>query len=140
DSSLIVEDPTLGNTVILAVYVVVWMDIGNNKDEEHHAHTSNLEKMILEHIKVMREQLTERGGALKRMSVKLTEMMAETMTFRDLQVTVLANTQEEPQGEEKKLIQEISQFGSSIHDLQGLLNEKVGASEAQLQSVGDTSQ
>ncbi|MCE3215063.1 hypothetical protein HAX54_000718 [Datura stramonium] len=50
---------------------------------------------------------------------------------------VLANTQEEPQVEGRiELKQDIGQFGSSIHDLQGLLN----ASETQLQSVVDTSQ
>ncbi|MCE0482301.1 hypothetical protein HAX54_040967, partial [Datura stramonium] len=36
--------------------------------------------------------------------------------------------------------QEIDQFGSRIHDLQALLNEKVEAFEGQLQSVVDTSQ
>ncbi|MCE3215669.1 hypothetical protein HAX54_003167 [Datura stramonium] len=60
---------------------------------------SNMEKMILEHMKVMREQLTAQGKSLKGISAKLTEMMAE-----------------------------------------GLLNEKVEASEAQLQSFVDTSQ
>ncbi|MCD7467858.1 hypothetical protein HAX54_005507 [Datura stramonium] len=40
-----------------------------------------MEKMIQEYMEVMREQLTEQGGALKRMSNKLTEMMVETTTF-----------------------------------------------------------
>ncbi|MCD7461795.1 hypothetical protein HAX54_047129 [Datura stramonium] len=71
----------------------------NNEEEEHHVQTSNMEKMILEHMEVMREQLTEQGGALKRLSAKLTEMMVETTTCNNLQVTVLANTQEAPQGE-----------------------------------------
>ncbi|MCD9642389.1 hypothetical protein HAX54_029196, partial [Datura stramonium] len=34
----------------------------------------------------------------------------------------------------------MDKFGSSIHDLQGLLNEKVQVSEAKIQSVMDTSQ
>ncbi|MCD7467641.1 hypothetical protein HAX54_005190, partial [Datura stramonium] len=72
---------------------------GNNEEEEHHAPMRNMEKLIQEHMEVMREQLTEQGGALKRLSSKLTEMMAETTTCNDLQVTVLANTQEEPQVE-----------------------------------------
>ncbi|MCD7469723.1 hypothetical protein HAX54_008894 [Datura stramonium] len=55
-------------------------------------------------------------GALKRMSAKLTKMMDETTTYNDLQVMVLDNTQEEPQGEEKKPGQEMSQFSSSTHD------------------------
>ncbi|MCD7447437.1 hypothetical protein HAX54_029111 [Datura stramonium] len=42
---------------------------------------SNMEKLILEHMEVMREQLTEHEGSLKRMSVKLIEMMAETTTY-----------------------------------------------------------
>ncbi|MCD7459608.1 hypothetical protein HAX54_041437 [Datura stramonium] len=90
-------------------------------------------------MEVMREQLTEQGKALKGMSDKLTEMMAEAATCNNLQAVVPANTKEEPQREEKKLRQEIGQLGSSIHELQGLLNEKVEASEAQLQSVVDTS-
>ncbi|MCE2055664.1 hypothetical protein HAX54_043132, partial [Datura stramonium] len=61
------------------------------------------------------------------MRAKLTEMMVEATTCNDLEVTVLANTKVEPQVEEKKLKQEIDQFGSSIHDLQTLLNEKVEA-------------
>ncbi|MCD7471506.1 hypothetical protein HAX54_011985 [Datura stramonium] len=146
-------------------YVVVWMSIGvvvqifipfpkpyydplvvfevykNNEEEEHHAQISDMEKLILEHMEVMREQLTEQGKAAKRMSAKLTEMMVETATCNDLKVMILANTQEEPQVEGRiDLKQEIGQFGSSIHDLQDLLNEKVEASEAQLQSVVDTSQ
>ncbi|MCD7457521.1 hypothetical protein HAX54_035312 [Datura stramonium] len=67
--------------------------------------------------------------------------MAETTNFNDLQVMFLANTQEEPQVEGRiDPRQEIDQFGSSIHDLQGLLNEKVEASESQLQRVVDSSQ
>ncbi|MCE3051966.1 hypothetical protein HAX54_051290 [Datura stramonium] len=67
--------------------------------------------------------------------------MAETTTCNDLQVMVLVNTQEEPQVEGGiEPIKEIYQFGSSIHDLQGLLNEKVKAYEDQLQSVVYTSQ
>ncbi|MCE5165732.1 hypothetical protein HAX54_011941, partial [Datura stramonium] len=94
--------------------------------EEHHAQMSNMEKLILEHMEVRRESLIEQGKALKRMSVKLTEMIAEAATCNDLQVTVLANTQEKPQVEGKiELRQEMHQFGTSIHDLQGLLNEKV---------------
>ncbi|MCE2054989.1 hypothetical protein HAX54_041754 [Datura stramonium] len=73
----------------------------NNEEEEHHAQASNMEKMILEHMEVLREQLTEQGGALKRLSAKLTEMMAKTTTCNDLQVKVLANTQEEPQVERR---------------------------------------
>ncbi|MCD7454058.1 hypothetical protein HAX54_023375 [Datura stramonium] len=46
---------------------------------------SDMEKLILEHTKVMREQLTEQGKALKRMSAKLTEMMAEDATCNDLE-------------------------------------------------------
>ncbi|MCD9642608.1 hypothetical protein HAX54_029491 [Datura stramonium] len=64
-------------------------------------------------MKVMREQLTELGGALKRMNTKLTEMMAETTTCNDLKVTVLANYQEEPQVEGRiEPRQEIDQFSS----------------------------
>ncbi|MCE3215812.1 hypothetical protein HAX54_003628 [Datura stramonium] len=75
------------------------------------------------------------------MSTKLTEMMNKTTTCNDLQVTILANTQEEPQVEGRiEPKKEIDRFFLSIHDLQGLLNEKVEASEAQLQSVMDTSQ
>ncbi|MCD7451333.1 hypothetical protein HAX54_011025 [Datura stramonium] len=66
----------------------------------------------------MREQLTEQEKALERMRAKLAEMIADAITCNNLQVTVLANTPEEPQDEEKKLRQEIDQFGSSIHDLQ----------------------
>ncbi|MCE3049570.1 hypothetical protein HAX54_045181 [Datura stramonium] len=93
----------------------------NNEEEEHDAQIRNMEKLILEYMDVMREQLMEQGGALKRMSEKLKEMMANTTTYNDFQVMVLANIEEEPPGEEKKLRQEISQFVSSIHDLQGLL-------------------
>ncbi|MCE3049806.1 hypothetical protein HAX54_045817 [Datura stramonium] len=75
------------------------------------------------------------------MSAKLTKMMAETITCNDSKVTVLTNTKEKLQLEGRiELRQEIDQFGSSIHDLQGLLNEKVEASEAQLQSVINTGQ
>ncbi|MCD9645717.1 hypothetical protein HAX54_034854, partial [Datura stramonium] len=58
----------------------------NNEEEEHHAPISNMEKMILEHIEVTREQLTKQGGALRMMSSKLTEIMADTTTFNDSQV------------------------------------------------------
>ncbi|MCD7458251.1 hypothetical protein HAX54_037676 [Datura stramonium] len=89
----------------------------------------------------MREQLTAQGKSFKGMSVKLTEMMVEAAPYRDLQVMVLVNIQEEPQVEGRiELRQEIDQFGSSIHDLQGLLNENIEASEAHFQSVMDTSQ
>ncbi|MCE3050761.1 hypothetical protein HAX54_048042, partial [Datura stramonium] len=53
---------------------------GNNEEEKHHAQMNDIEKLILEHMEVMREQLTEQGKALKMMSVKLTEMMTETTT------------------------------------------------------------
>ncbi|MCD9559730.1 hypothetical protein HAX54_017960, partial [Datura stramonium] len=43
----------------------------------------------------MREKLTEQGGALKRMSSKLTEMMNETTSCNDLQVTGLLNEKAE---------------------------------------------
>ncbi|MCD7467206.1 hypothetical protein HAX54_004491, partial [Datura stramonium] len=57
------------------------------------------------------------------------------------QLTVLANTQEEPHVEGRiKVRQEIDQLGSSIHNPQGLLKEKVEASEAQLQSIVDINQ
>ncbi|MCD7447155.1 hypothetical protein HAX54_024735 [Datura stramonium] len=116
------KDPTCGNTVILMVI---------NEEDEHYAQISDMEKLILEHMEVMREQLIEQGKALKRMSVKLTEMMVEVATCNDLQVTVLANTLEEPQVEGRiELRQEINQFGSSIHDLQTLLNEKIETSKA----------
>ncbi|MCD9559156.1 hypothetical protein HAX54_016977, partial [Datura stramonium] len=120
-------DPICGNTAIL---------VGNNEEEEHHAQRSNKEKLVLEHMEVMREQLTKEGGTLKRVS--LIEMMAEASNFNDLQVLVLANTQGELHVEGIiEVRQEIDQFGSSIHNLQGLLNEKVEASEAQLQSIVD---
>ncbi|MCD9638498.1 hypothetical protein HAX54_022498, partial [Datura stramonium] len=109
----------------------------NNEEEEHYAQMSNMEKLILEHMKVMREQLK----ALKGMSFKLTEMMAKAATCNDLQVMVLANTQEEPHTEGRiEVRQEIERFGLSIHNLKGLLDEKVEVSEAQLQSIVDTSQ
>ncbi|MCD7472246.1 hypothetical protein HAX54_013273 [Datura stramonium] len=53
----------------LANSLVLW----NNEDEEHHAQISNMEKLILEHMEVMREYLTEQGGALKRMCTKVTD-------------------------------------------------------------------
>ncbi|MCD9644132.1 hypothetical protein HAX54_032118 [Datura stramonium] len=75
------------------------------------------------------------------MSAKIIEMMVEAATCNHLQVIVLANTQEEPHMERNiEVKQEIDQFGSSIHNLQGLLYEKVEESEAQLQSFVDTSQ
>ncbi|MCE0482046.1 hypothetical protein HAX54_040380 [Datura stramonium] len=75
------------------------------------------------------------------MSTKLIEMMVETTTCNDLQVTIIANTQEEPQVEGRiEPREEIDQIGSSIHDMHGLLNEKVEVSEAQLKSIVDTSQ
>ncbi|MCD7468567.1 hypothetical protein HAX54_006915, partial [Datura stramonium] len=52
----------------------------NNEKEEHRAPMRNTEKMILEHMEVMRERLTKQGGALKRMSAKLKNIMAETTT------------------------------------------------------------
>ncbi|MCD9646953.1 hypothetical protein HAX54_037210, partial [Datura stramonium] len=88
----------------------------NNAEEEHHAQTSNMEKKILKHMEVMREKLTKQGGALKRLSAKLKEMMVEITTYNDLQVTVLVNTQEEPQVEGRiKLKQEMDQFGSNVN-------------------------
>ncbi|MCE0482423.1 hypothetical protein HAX54_041204 [Datura stramonium] len=81
-------------------------------------------------MEVMREQLSGQGGALKRMSAKLTEIMAETTTCNNFQVTVLANTQEEPHVEGRiELRQEMYQFGSSIHDLQDVDVEEVDKSE-----------
>ncbi|MCD7462994.1 hypothetical protein HAX54_049759 [Datura stramonium] len=78
----------------------------------------------------MREQLTEQGGALQRLSAKLTKMMVETITCNDLQVTVLANTQEEPQVERRiELRKEMDQFGLSIHELQDVDVEEVDKSE-----------
>ncbi|MCD9646346.1 hypothetical protein HAX54_036113 [Datura stramonium] len=75
------------------------------------------------------------------MSSNLTEMMVEATTCNHLQVMVLANTQEEPQVEGRiEPRKEIDQFGSSIHDLQGLLNEKVEAFEVQFKSFVDTSE
>ncbi|MCD7463823.1 hypothetical protein HAX54_051486 [Datura stramonium] len=65
----------------------------------------------------MREQLTKHGKSLKGMSAKLTEMMVEAATCNNFQVTVLANTQEEPH-----------------------VKGRIEAFEAQLQSVMDTSQ
>ncbi|MCD7464817.1 hypothetical protein HAX54_053451 [Datura stramonium] len=61
---------------------------------------TDMEKLILEHMEVMREQLTRQRKSLERVRAKLTEMMAEA----------------------------------------ALSNEKVEASEAQLQSVADISQ
>ncbi|MCD9643836.1 hypothetical protein HAX54_031688, partial [Datura stramonium] len=112
----------------------------NNEKEEHHAQRSDIVKHVLEQMEVIREKLTKQGKSLKKMSSKLTEMMAKVATCNDFHVTVLVNTQGEPHVEEKKLRQEIDQCVSSIHDLWGLLNEKIEASEAQLQSVMDTSQ
>ncbi|MCE3049931.1 hypothetical protein HAX54_046147 [Datura stramonium] len=62
--------------------------------------------MILDPMEVIREQLIEQGGALKRMSAKLIEMMAETTTYNDLQVTILVNTLEERQVEGQCIEQE----------------------------------
>ncbi|MCD7471560.1 hypothetical protein HAX54_012057 [Datura stramonium] len=72
------------------------MAILNNEEEEHHAKISHMEKLTLEHTEVMRVQLTNQGKDLKGMSSKFTEMMAEAAACNDSQVTVLANTQEEP--------------------------------------------
>ncbi|MCD7468097.1 hypothetical protein HAX54_005903, partial [Datura stramonium] len=58
----------------------VFYSYRNNEEEEHHAQIRNMGKQILEHMKVMREKLTEQGKALKGMSAKLTEMMAEAAT------------------------------------------------------------
>ncbi|MCD7459982.1 hypothetical protein HAX54_042517, partial [Datura stramonium] len=59
------------------------------------------------------------------MSAKLKEMMVEAATCNNLQVTVLANTQEDPLVEGRiELRQEIHHFGSSVHDMQALLSEK----------------
>ncbi|MCD7465258.1 hypothetical protein HAX54_000924 [Datura stramonium] len=85
------EVPTCGNTVILVV---------NNEEEEHHAQISDKVKLIQEHREVMREQYTEQRKALERMSAMLTEMKSDAETCNDFQVTVLVNTQEEPQMEE----------------------------------------
>ncbi|MCD7458098.1 hypothetical protein HAX54_037145, partial [Datura stramonium] len=83
------------------------------EEAEHHAQINNMEKLILEHMEVMRENLTIHGGDLKRMSTKLTEMMAKTTTCIDLHFTILVNTQEEPQVEGRiESIQEIDQFVS----------------------------
>ncbi|MCE3050368.1 hypothetical protein HAX54_047062 [Datura stramonium] len=84
-----------------------------NEEEEHYAPMSTMEKLILEHMEVMREQFTKQRGALKRMSAKLTEMMDETTTCYDLQLIVLTNTQEKPQADGRiEPRQEIDSFGS----------------------------
>ncbi|MCD9639199.1 hypothetical protein HAX54_023577, partial [Datura stramonium] len=64
-------------------------------------------------MEVMREQLTEQEKALKRMSAMLIELMVEAATCNNLQVTILANTKEEPEMEGRiECKQEIGQFCS----------------------------
>ncbi|MCE0482044.1 hypothetical protein HAX54_040378 [Datura stramonium] len=72
-----------------------------NEEEEHHAQISDMVKPVLEQMEVMREQYIKQEKAINRMSAKLTEVKAEIGTCKDLQVTLLANTQKEPQVEEK---------------------------------------
>ncbi|MCD7462612.1 hypothetical protein HAX54_048929 [Datura stramonium] len=56
------------------------------------------------------------------MSANLTEMMSETTTCNDLQVTVLATTQEEPQASEAQLqcVVDTSQCGGQEEESQPL--------------------
>ncbi|MCD9646529.1 hypothetical protein HAX54_036417 [Datura stramonium] len=63
---------------------VVFDAYKNNEEEEHHAQMSDMEKMILEHMEVMREQLTAQGKSLKGTNAKLTEMMADAAPCNDL--------------------------------------------------------
>ncbi|MCE3051629.1 hypothetical protein HAX54_050383, partial [Datura stramonium] len=81
----------------------------NNKEEEHHAQIRDLEKMILKHMKVMREQLTEQGGALKGIISKLTDMIIETITSNDLQVTGLLNEKVEASEAQLRSVVDTSQ-------------------------------
>ncbi|MCD9561103.1 hypothetical protein HAX54_020064, partial [Datura stramonium] len=132
------EDPTSGNTIIFAIYVGGLDGHWSSFPRFYSLSPSpNYEPPIV--FDAYRNN--EEGGALERLSAKLTQMIAETTTCNNLQVTVLANTQEEPKVEGRiEIRQEMDQFSSSIHDRQGLLIEKFEAYEAQLHSVGDTNQ
>ncbi|XP_059306521.1 uncharacterized protein LOC132057964 [Lycium ferocissimum] len=71
------------------------------EDAESLAQVRDMMKQIVEHNTLVREQTAELGKAIERIHVKLTEMQAESETCNNLQVTGLANTQDEPQIEEK---------------------------------------
>ncbi|MCE3216262.1 hypothetical protein HAX54_005768 [Datura stramonium] len=72
-----------------------------DEEKEHHAQITDMVKQVLEQIEVMRTQYMKQEKIIERMSFKLTEMKVEAETCNDLQVMVLANTQDEPQLEEK---------------------------------------
>ncbi|MCD7452230.1 hypothetical protein HAX54_015894 [Datura stramonium] len=91
----------------------------NNEEEEHHTKISDMDKLILEHMEVTREKFTKQRKALERMSAKFTEMKAGDETCNDLNVMVLANTQEEPQVEEiSEFLEQAQQIElhGSLHD------------------------